>query len=105
MDNIKFVGYSDAGTMKTALKHRSSPIELETFYKRVNQASNGCCSCCKKENVVIYAIQPVGLPIKANALSLCYECLRSLPKELTVINTDSNGAPPALIYKIYESKV
>lgn len=101
-NNIKFVGYSADGTMKTALKHRDNPIKLDTFYNAVNQDSSNCCSCCKKENIILYAILPVGLPIKATALSLCDECLRSLPVELTVINIDSNGAPPQLIDRKYE---
>jgi hypothetical protein len=103
--NIKFVGYAGDGTMKNALKHRTYAISLEDFYNAVNQDSSGCCSCCKQENIILYAIQPVLLPIKATAVSLCYECLKSLPLELTVIGVDCNGAPPQLIDRKYESWV
>lgn len=103
--NIKFVGYSSDGTMKNALKHRTYNTSLETFYGAVNQDSSGCCSCCKHDDVKVYCIQPVSLPIKATALSMCYECLKSLPIELTVINLDSDGAPPLLIDRMYESEV
>lgn len=98
MDNIKFLGYSADGTIKKALRNRKNPMSLETFYTAVNQATIGGCSCCKHD-AKVYCIQPVGIvQIKATALSLCIECLRSLPTELEVINIDSNGAPPALIY-------
>jgi hypothetical protein len=103
--NIKFVGYSDAGTMKNALNHRTYTVNLETFYNAVNQDSSGCCSYCKQETHKLYCIQPVSLPIKHTALSMCYECLKSLPIELTVINIDSNGSPPLLIDRQYESEV
>lgn len=95
--NISFVGYASDKTMQNALKNQENPIKLETFYNAVNQTTtSGCCSCCKKETRV-YAIYPVRLPIKAKVLSICYECLKALPKSLTVININSNGAPPALI--------
>lgn len=101
MDNIKFLGYSADGTFKKALKNRENPMKLETFYNVVNQVtSSGCCSCCNQE-VIVYAVQPVSLPIKTTVLSLCTECLRSLPVELEVINLSSKGAPPLLIDKIY----
>jgi len=99
--NISFVGYASDRNMKKALKHRTYAINLEDFYNAVNQDSSGCCSCCKQENVILYALQPVLLPIKATALSLCDECLRSLPLELTVIGVDCNGAPPQLIDRKY----
>ncbi|MDR3597093.1 hypothetical protein [Clostridium sp.] len=98
--NISFVGYA-GGSMKKALKNRTYAIHLEDFYKAVNQdTTSGCCSCCKKETI-IYAILPVLLPIKATALSICYECLRSLPLELTVTGVDCNGAPAQLIDRKY----
>jgi len=100
MDNIKFLGNSADGQFKAALRHRKTPIELEAFYNAVNQVSNGCCSCYKQD-VKVFAVQPVGLPIKATVLSLCDECLRSLPMELTVINISGKGSPPLLIDKIY----
>jgi hypothetical protein len=88
--------------MKNALKHRTYDINLDEFYDKVNQTtSSGCCSCCKKETT-IYAIQPVLLPIKAKVLSICDECLKSLPFELTVIGVDCNGAPPQLIDRKYD---
>jgi len=101
--NISFVGYA-GGDMKKALKNRTYAISLEDFYSAVNQdnTKSGCCSCCKKETTV-YAVLPVLLPIKATALSLCYECFRSLPLELTVVGVDCNGAPPQLIDRKYES--
>ncbi len=103
--NISFVGYASDGNMKKALKHRTYAINLEDFYSAVNQDNtSGCCSCCKKETTV-YAIQPVLLPIKHTALSICGECLQSLPLELTVIGVDCNGAPPQLIDRKYESWV
>lgn len=106
MDNIKFLGYSADGTFKKALRNRKNHMNLETLYKAVNEDTiSGCCSCCKQDNIV-YAVQPVGIPqIKTTALSICDECASRLPVELTIINLDSNGAPPALIYKIYESEV
>lgn len=103
--DIKFVGYSDAGTLKQALKHRTYNISLEDFYSAVSQDSSNCCSCCKQENITLYCVQPVSLPIKHTALSMCYECLKSLPIQLTVINLSGKGAPPLLIDRIYESKV
>ncbi len=101
--SINFVGYAGGHSMKKALKNRTYAINLEDFYKAVNQdtTSSGCCSCCKQENIILYAIQPVLMPIKATALSLCDECLRSLPLELTVIGVDCNGAPPQLIDRKY----
>lgn len=107
MDNnnnisINFVGYSSNSDMKKALKNRTYATSLEDFYSAVNQDSNGCCSCCKQENVILYAILPVLLPINATALSLCDECLMSLPLELTVIGVDCNGAPPQLVDRKYE---
>lgn len=101
--NIKFMGYSDAGTLKQALKSRNFNMNLATFYKSVNQTTNSGCSCCKQDNVNLYCIQPISLPIKPVVLSLCVECLKSLPLELTIINIESNGAPPALISRTYES--
>lgn len=99
MDNsIKFIGYFADGSLKQALKNRKNPMALETFYNAVNQASNGC-SCCKKEDAKVYAIQPVGIPqIKPTMLSICDECCSKLPTALKVINLDSNGTPPTLIY-------
>ena len=79
--------------------------ELETFYNAVNQSTtSGCCSCCKQE-VIVYAVQPVGLPIKPTVLSLCVECARRIPVALEVINLSSKGAPPLLVDKIYSSVV
>lgn len=105
MDKINFVGYSADGSFKRALRSRENPMDLETFYNAVNQTTSiGFCRCCKQENIV-FAVMTCGLPIKPYVLSLCVECLRSLPVELDVINVDSNGAPPALIYKIAESEV
>ncbi len=105
MDNIKFLGYSADGTLKQALKNREKPMYLETFYDAVNQTTDSnCCSCCKQE-VTIYAVQPVSLPIKPTVLSLCAECISKLPMELTAINLSGNGAPPLLVDKIYESEV
>lgn len=101
-NNTKFLGYCLDGTFKNALKTRKKHGTLKDFYEAVNQAS---CSCCKKETIILYAVQPVELPIKPTVLSLCIECLKSLPMELTVINLDSGGAPPLLINKIYESEV
>jgi hypothetical protein len=104
MDNnisISFLGYSDAGTMRNALKNRTYNTSLKDFYNAVNQDSSNCCSCCKQENIPLYCVQPVLMPIKATALSLCDECLRSLPLELTVINIDCNGTPPTLIDRIH----
>lgn len=99
--NIKFLGYSADGSFKRAYKKRENPMSLETFFSAVNQATVGGCSCCKQD-VIVFAVQPVGIPqIKPTALSLCVECLRSLPVELEVINIDCNGAPPLLIDKIY----
>ena len=106
MDNIRFVGYFADGQFKQALKNRENPMELETFFTTVNQGAVGGCCCCMQQEVRVYAIYPVGLQqIKQSVLSLCTECLKSLPVELEVINIDSNGAPPALIYKIYSSEV
>jgi hypothetical protein len=105
MDNIKFLGYSADGTFKNALKTRKKHGTLEDFYNKVNQASSNCCSCCKQENITLYAVQPVGLPIKPTVLSICYECLKLLPKELTVINLSGKGSPPLLIDRQYESEV
>jgi len=100
MDTIKFLGYSADGSFKNAYKHRENPIELETFFNAVNQVTSSGCSCCRQD-VRVFAIQPVGIvQIKPTVLSLCTECLRSLPQELEVINIDSNGATPALIYRI-----
>ncbi len=99
INNINFVGFSADGQFKRAYKHRENPMLLETFYGAVNQATAGGCSCCKKD-VRVYCIYPVGIvQIKIKVLSLCEECLRSLPKELKVINIDSNGSPPTLIYR------
>jgi len=103
--NITFVGYSSDGTMKQALKNRKYNINLEDFYNAVNTTGSGC-SCCKQEDVNVYAVQPVGIPqIKPSILSICSDCLQSLPIELTVINLDSHGAPPLLIDRTYESEV
>ncbi|MBC2581775.1 hypothetical protein [Clostridium sp. DJ247] len=97
MDNIKFLGYFADGTFKKACKQRENPTSLDTFYNAVNQATaSGCCSCCKQE-VIVYAVQPVELPIKPAVLSLCVECLSSLPIALEVINLSSHGAPPLLV--------
>lgn len=97
-NNIKFVGFSADGQFKMAYKHRESPMSLEAFYGAVNQATAGGCCCCKKD-VRVYCIYPVGIvQIKTKVLSLCCECLRSLPKELEVINIDSNGSPPTIIH-------
>lgn len=105
MDTIRFVGYFADGPFKQALKNRKTPMELETFFTAVNQAAAGGCSCCTQD-VRVYAIYSVGLQqIKQSVLSLCTECLKSLPVELEVINIDSNGSPPALIDKIYSSEV
>lgn len=103
--SINFVGNFADGQLKAALKHRKYNLSLETFYNAVNQSTTDGCSCCKKENVVIYAVVPVGLPIKPTVLSLCDECIQALPIELTVINLDSNGCPPTLISRQIESKV
>ena len=105
-DNIKFVGYSADGTLKQALKNRKYTMDLKDFYNAVNQASSSGCSCCKQDDVKVYCIQLVGLaPIKPTVLSLCDECLKSLPIELTVINLSSKGSPPLLIDRQYESEV
>lgn len=99
--SINFVGYAGDRNMKNVLKNRTYAIYLDEFYDKVNQDNtSGCCSCCKKETT-IYAILPVLLPIKDTALSLCDECLRSLPLELTVIGVDCGGAPAQLIDRKY----
>ena len=99
---VNFVGYAGDGTLKRALKSRKNPMDLETFYYVVNQTTTCGCSCCNQD-VKVYAIYVVGIPqIKSTTLSLCSECARALPEELTVISVDSNGAPPTLIYKKYE---
>lgn len=61
MDNIKFLGYFSDGTLKKACKQCKNPTSLDTFYN---------------------AVQPVELPIKSAVLSLCVECLSSLPLAL-----------------------
>lgn len=104
-NNIKFLGYASDFNLKQALKHRKYTMSLKDFYNNVNQTTSSGCSCCKQDGVKVYCILPVGLPIKPIALSLCAECLQSLPMALTVINLDSNGAPPTLIYRQYESEV
>jgi len=98
-NNIKFVGFSADGQFKKAYKQRENPMSLESFCTAVNQpTTSSCCSCCRQD-VKVFAVQPVGVAqIKTIILSLCYECLKSLPAELEIINIDSNGAPPALIY-------
>lgn len=75
-------------------------MALEDFYDAVNQTTTtGGCSCCKQDNVIVYAIYVVGIePIKPSTLSLCSECCSHLPSALKVISIDSNGAPPTLIY-------
>lgn len=94
MDNIKFLGYFADGTFKKACKRRENPTILDTFYNAVNQATaSGCC----KQEVIVYAVQPVELPIKPTVLSLCVGCLSSLPLALEVINLSSHGAPPLLV--------
>lgn len=106
--NINFLGYAPDKTFKKAVKARVNPMELEAFFKAVNQDTDiGCCSCCKQEDVVVYAVMQYGLPIKPNtlSLSLCVECARRLPLELDVHNLSSNGAPPMLAYKINRSGV
>lgn len=103
--NIKFAGYFSDGTMKNALKHRENPMDLETFFKAVNQTTTSGCSCCKQD-VRVYCIMPVGIPqIKPTTLSLCYKCLKALPEAFEVINIDSNGCPPTLINRTYKSEV
>ncbi|CDX01516.1 Hypothetical protein DPCES_1629 [Desulfitobacterium hafniense] len=98
MDDIKFIGYCPDGQFKMALKNRKNPMELETFFTAVNQAAAGGCGCCKQD-AKVYAVYPAGLhQIKPDVLSICAECLKSLPTELDVINIDSNNAPPALIH-------
>lgn len=101
MDNtnisIKFVGNFADGQLKAALKHRTYNISLEDFYNSVNQPSSSGCSCCKQDDVNLYCILPVELPIKQTTLSMCDRCLQALPIELTVINIDSVGCPPTLI--------
>lgn len=103
-NNVKidanFVGYAADGILKSALKNRTNPMELETFYEAVNQdTTTGKCSCCKQENLILYAIYVAGVPqIKHSTLSLCSECCSHLPSALKVISIDSNGAPPTLIY-------
>jgi hypothetical protein len=98
--DIKFIGYSADRQLRKACNQRENPMELKNFYNAVNQDTASGCSCCKKDTVRVYAIQPVGIPqIKPSVLSLCAECLRSLSTDLMVINIDSNGAPPALIYR------
>lgn len=94
MNNIKFLGNFSDGTLKKACKQRENPTSLDTFYNAVNQATaSRCCSCCKQE-VIVYAVE---LPIKPAVLSLCVECLSSLPLALEVINLSSHGAPPLLV--------
>ena len=109
MDNnnisVRFLGHFSDGTMKNALKHRENLMDLKTFFNAVNQTNDGGCSCCKQD-VKVYCIMPLGIPqIKPTTLSLCYGCLKALPEPLRVINIDSNGCPPTLVYKIYESEV
>lgn len=99
--NIKFVGYSDGGTLKQALKNRNYNMDLETFYNAVNQTTTCGCSCCKQDTVNLYCIQPISLPIKPTVLSLCVECLQSLPLILTVIGVDCGGSPPQLVDRKY----
>jgi hypothetical protein len=99
-NNIRFVGYCADGTLRQALKHRKYAMNLKDFYNAVNQASSGC-SCCKQDDVKVYCMQPVGLLIKQTVLSLCVNCISNkLPIELTIINIDSNGAPPLLISRV-----
>ena len=98
-NNIKFVGHAGDRHLKNALRHRNNPMDLETFFTNVNQAADGGCSCCKQDTKV-YCIMPIGISqIKPTALALCAECCSQLPTTLTVINVDSCGAPPALIYR------
>lgn len=99
--NIKFMGYSGDGQLKRVLKHRNYSMDLETFYNAVNHTTNSGCSCCKQDTSDLYCIQPVSLPIKPTVLSLCVECLESLPSGLSVINISGRGAPPQLIDSIY----
>ncbi len=106
MDNIRFLGYAPDSTFKRACKHRVNPMELETFFTAVNQATaSGCCSCCKQESLVVYAVMQYGLPIKPDTLALCVECASKLPLPLDVHNLGSSGAPPMLAYKINRSEV
>jgi hypothetical protein len=70
-------------------------LELEVFYNAVDQNGGGC-SCCKKQEVRLYAIFNGGLPIKTDVMALCDACISRLPAELEIINISSNGAPPAL---------
>lgn len=96
--NIKFARYFADGTLKSALKHRVNPMELESFCNAVNQEGTGC-SCCKNDTVRVYAIYPIGIvQIKPTILSLCAECCSKLPTKLEVINIDSCGTPPTLIH-------
>lgn len=96
MKGIKFLGYAPDKNFKMACTtERTDPMPLESFYAAVNQpTTDKCCSCCKQE-VVMYAVMPVDLPIKAYVLSLCLDCCRRLPDELEVVI--SCGAPPQLI--------
>ena len=91
MDNIKFLGYFSDGTFKKAYKQCENPTSLDTFYNAVNQAT---ASRCCKQDVIVYAVE---LPIKPAVLSLCVECLSSLPLALEVITLSSHGAPPLLV--------
>lgn len=106
MDNnnnlsINFMGHSADGRLKDTLKHRNYNMDLETFYKSVNQTTNTGCSCCKQDTTDLYCIQPISLPIKPTVLSLCVECLKSLPLGLSVINLSGRGAPPQLTDNIF----
>jgi hypothetical protein len=105
-NNIKFLGYGADGLFQKACKQRENPMNLQCFFNAVNQdTTNGCCSCCKQDGVVVYAVMQWGLPIKPNSLSLCVNCVRKLPLALKVHNLGSNGAPPMLGYKINNSEV
>ena len=99
--SVKFLGHSGDGQLKQALKNRNYNMDLATFYKSVNQTTTCGCCCCKQDTTDLYCIQPISLPIKPAVLSLCVECLKSLPLGLSVINLNGRGAPPQLIDSIY----
>lgn len=98
--DAKFVGYAADRTLKNALKNRTNPMALEDFFKAINQTTaTGGCSCCKQDNLILYAVYVVGIKqIRHSTLSLCSECCSHLPTGLRVVSIDSNGAPPTLIY-------
>jgi hypothetical protein len=80
-------------------------IKLEDFYAAINRYSKyKYCSYCTKETLV-YAVKTGLLPIKPTVINLCGKCLELLPNELSVINLNSIGSPPLLIYKIYKGEV